>query len=618
MSATLAPLRVASEPLAAAVERAADLWRLPPPTTLSRWAAEHVFLSSEDSAEQGRFRPVAFQVEILDAISDPAVEELSIMKGAQVGWSTILKIACAYFAAYDPAPVLMLQPTIQMAEAFSKDRLAPMIRDTPVLRDLIADPKSRDSGNTILHKRYPGGHLTLAGANSPASLASRPIRVVIGDEVDRYPESAGTEGDPMSLADKRTARFWNRVKIRGGTPTVDTKSRTQALFLAGDQRRWYVPCPLCGHRQILRWGDPDQPGGVKWNRDAEDVAAASASARYQCEACEGLWDDPMRWTAAERGEWTPTNPDALPGRRSYHAWEAMFPGSRLSKMVADFLEAKAYPEVLRTWVNTTLGECWKETLGDRIDAGPLAARRVEYEADPLPEGVCLVLASVDVQKDRLEMELVGVGRGEQMWGLERHKFLGDPASPYPWEALQTHLGRRFAAPSGATLSVARTMVDSGFMTEQVYRFVEANRTRGVAAVKGEGGPGRPLVALGKATGYPNVPLFRVGSDTAKDLVAHRLAVTDPEAPGYWHFPTRYGPDFFAQLTAEERDPKRGRWAKKIDTAPNEALDLRCYAVAALASLNVNLDKLADVVESGTYTPGPTRKRRRGVRRRNAA
>jgi phage terminase large subunit GpA-like protein len=229
---------------------------MPPPTlTVSEWADDARRLSQESSAEPGRWTTARaeYQRAILDAVADPGVPVIVVMKAAQVGWTEILNNAVGFHIDQDPAPLLVIQPTLEMAEAWSKDRLAPMLRDTPVLRGRVKDPRSRDADNTLLHKVFPGGHITMIGANSPASLAMRPIRIVLADEVDRYPVSAGTEGDPLKLAAKRQITFWNRKTLLGSTPTLKGLSVIEREWARSDQRRFFVPCPECGHEQVLRW-----------------------------------------------------------------------------------------------------------------------------------------------------------------------------------------------------------------------------------------------------------------------------------------------------------------------------------------------------------------------------
>lgn len=257
--------------------------------TISQWADEERYLSSEFSAEPGKW--ITSRAEygrgIMDAGSDPTIPEIVIMKAVQVGYSEILANTVGFFICEDPSPMMIIQPNIDMAEAWSKERLTPMIRDTPAIAARVTEAKSRDSGNTIRAKKYPGGQLSIVGSNAPAGLASRPIRVVLGDEIDKYPVSAGVEGNPISLAIKRTQTFWNRKIILGSTPTVKGRSEVEARYLNSDQRRYFVPCPDCGHEQTLRWEN------VKWDKGRPESAMMM---------CEFLRQPLERRPARRRGQ----------------------------------------------------------------------------------------------------------------------------------------------------------------------------------------------------------------------------------------------------------------------------------------------------------------------------
>jgi phage terminase large subunit GpA-like protein len=269
----------------------------------------------------------------MDSIADPLVSEVVVIKSAQVGWTEILNNAVGYYVSQDPAPILVVQPSVEMAEAWSKDRLAPMLRDSPSLRNAVSDAKSRTSGNTLLHKTFPGGHLTVSGANSAASLASRPIRIVLFDEVDRYPASAGTEGDPVTLGKKRSTTFWNRKTLLGSTPTIAGKSRIEAAYETSDKRRYWVPCPHCDEFQVLKWS------AVKW--DGNDPATAL----MHCVGCGVGWTDAERYAAVRKGEWRAE--EEFRGIAGFHISELYSPWVKLSETVLAFLAAKGKPEMLK-------------------------------------------------------------------------------------------------------------------------------------------------------------------------------------------------------------------------------------------------------------------------------
>ena len=563
------------------IQKAARQFKPPPKLTVSQWADENRQLSSESSSEPGQWitARAEYQRGIMDAVSDPAVEDIVIMSSAQVGKTEIVNNIVGYFIDQDPAPILLLQPTIQMGEAWSKDRLAPMIRDTAVLADKIQLNNRRNSANTLLHKAFPGGHITIAGANSPASLASRPIRVVLGDEVDRYPASAGTEGDPVNLAKKRTTTFWNRKKVWTSTPTVKGASRIEIEYEQSDQRRYFVPCPDCDHYQHLKWGQ------VKWVTD-EDGTHQTDTAGYCCEECGSLWNDGQRLAAIAKGEWRATAP--FNGRAGFHLNELYSPWVPMGKVVRAFLEAKGNPETLKTWVNTSLGETWEEA-GENIDKGNLYARRESYTK--VPDGGLLLTAGVDIQRDRIELEVVAWGEGEESWSVDYLILPGDTSRPEVWQELDDCLQATYTHESGTELHITAVGIDSGDQTTTVYGFVKPRSYRRIFALKGIAGPGRPVVKVsrrqkGRAT--RDVDLYQVGVDDAKGIIYARLKIEEP-GPGYCHFPLDRDEEYFDQLTAEKLVTKfrkgfpHKEWQKV--RARNEALDCRVYAFAALKILN---------------------------------
>ena len=370
----------------------------PPVLTVSQWADRYRRLSPESAAEPGQWNTdrAPYQREIMDSVNDPLVEHIVIMSSAQVGKTELILNIVGYYIDYDPAPMLIVQPTLKpMAEDFSKDRLAPMIRDTPTLAGKVHDVKSRASGNTILHKTFPGGHVTIAGANSASSLASRPVRIVLMDETDRYPASAGTEGNPIKLAEKRTTAFWNKKKIKVSTPTIKGSSQIEKEYQSGTMEEWCVPCPCCGKYQPYEWG----------RIHFSDVT-------MECKYC-GEHISEFDWKQGE-GKWIAAHPERR-RKRSFHLNELASPWTHWDSIIAEWREAqKEYKEngdinKLKTFINTVLGETW-EPRGKGADDDSLLSRRERYEAE-IPEGVLLLTASVDVQDDRFEIEVCGWGRG---------------------------------------------------------------------------------------------------------------------------------------------------------------------------------------------------------------
>jgi len=570
------------------------VWKSPPNLKISDWADQNRRLSPEASSEAGQWSTARaeYQRGIMDAISDPNVSEVVIMSSAQIGKTEIINNLVGFHIDQDPSPILVVQPTLQMAEAWSKDRLSPMLRDTPCLQGKVADPRSRDSGNTTLHKVFSGGHITIAGANSAANLASRPIRVVLCDEVDRYPVSAGSEGDPILLAKKRSVTFWNRKFILVSTPTIKHASRIEIAFEESDQREYYVPCEDCGHFQTLKWA------GVNFEKDNPD------SAVYTCEECGSQWDDATRLRSIRKGEWKAKRD--FKGIAGFHLNALYSPWMMLSDGVREFLEARKQPATLRVWVNTYLGETWEEQ-GERVDDIDLLNRRENY-LENLPDQIVIVTAGVDVQDDRLECEIVGWGRNDESWSLDYRTYYGDPSAGMVWADLESGLAQIWTTESGKELFVRSTCIDSGgHHTQSVYNFVRPREGKRIFAIKGVGGEAKPLISRPSTNNIGRIKLFPVGVDTAKEMVYSRFKINEIGA-GYCHFPEHYDIEYFRQLTAEQQVKKyhkgflRREWQKIRPR--NEALDCRIYAMAALAILNLNVNSIADRQEKASAIVAP--------------
>lgn len=575
-----------------------DLTMLAPPPmlTVSQWADAHRRLSSESSAEPGRWytERAEYQRGIMDAVTDPMIESVAIMSSAQIGKTEILQNIIGYYIDQDPSPMLMVQPTIEMAQAYSKDRLAPMIRDTETLGAKVREVKSRDTANTILHKVFPGGHLTMAGANSGASLASRPVRIVLCDEVDRYPVSAGTEGDPVSLAFKRANNFWNRKLIMCSTPTIRGLSRIEKAYEQSDQRKFFVACPHCDAEQVLTWAQvrwPSPKGEGRWAAPEH----RPGQARYLCAVCAGEIAEADKLRMVAGGHWRATKP----GGSTAGFWlnELYSPWCPLARMVERFLAVKDDPEQLRTFVNTSWAETWEEELGEVLDEQSLVNRRESY-GPGIPMGAAVLTAGVDVQDDRIEAELKGWGKGEESWGIEHRVFHGDTTDPKggAWKSLDEWLLGTWPHASGAPLTIACTMIDSGHRTKEVYVFVKPRQVRRVYASKGSSERGKPIISRPSVRNLMRVKLFPIGTDTAKATLYSRLKKTE-FGPGYLHFPMSYDSEYFLQLAAEKRvTTYRKGWATTewVKIRPrNEAIDLTVLNLAALAVLNANLDRLVD-------------------------
>lgn len=563
-----------------------------PVLKVSEWADRYRVLPQRAAAEPGRWRTsrTPYLREIMDRLSpgDPT-QIVVLMKGSQLGGTEAGNNWLGFLIDCSPGPIMMVQPTVEMAKRVSKQRIAAMIEDCPRLRKKVSDARSRDSGNTILAKEFPGGILVITGANSAVGLRSMPVRNLFLDEVDGYDADVDGEGDPVELALKRTATFRrNRKVFIVSTPTVKELSRIERAFQRSDQRRYHVPCPFCGTMAPLLWRN------IEWPKDHPEQAA------YRCGACQELVPEHHKTAMLEHGRWiAQAEGDGVTA--GYHLSALYSPLGWYSwgEMARDFLVAKHEgPEKLKTWVNTCLGETWEES-GETVDEDSLLARREEYPAEvPLP--VLVLTAGVDVQDDRLEVEVVGWRTGEESWGIAYQVLWGDPDTPpgdpdSPWTQLDDLLTSTWEREDGARLRTVCCCIDSaGHRTEAVYRYVKDRQGRRVFATVGRAGVGRPIISAPapKRQGQSKRPvkLFTVGVDEAKGILFSRLKGREP-GPGYCHFPVGagYGPEYFLQLTAEKRVIRyikgfpKAEWIKT--RARNEALDCRVQAHAALCLLN---------------------------------
>jgi len=584
-----------------------NLFAPPPELTVSQWADKYRRLSPEASAEQGRWNTnrAPYQRGIMDAFTDPNIHEVVVMSSAQVGKSEIILNVFGYYAHQDPSPMLGLQPTLDMAEAFSKDRIATMVRDTPVLSKIIADPKSRDSGNTLLHKKFPGGHWTLAGANSPSSLASRPIRILLGDEVDRYPVSAGTEGDPVNLTKKRTNNFFNRRIGLFSTPTIKGMSRIEEAYEHSDKRRYFVPCPECGHSQPLEWEN------VVY--DEKDFSNAA----YACSKCGVLINESHKFNMLKNGCWVATAKSK--GIAGFHLNELYSPWKKWADVVEDFLKAKGKKELEKTWWNTSMGLPFEDYDGELLKDEVLASRRESWTELLLPAEVVALTAGVDTQDDRLEVVLIGWTNKESFMVVSRRVFEGSPNFKTVWLTLDNWLLNDFAVETGGNLKILASCIDSGgHNTQAVYEFCTERYGRNVWAIKGVDGS-QPVWPDRVSTSrkYRGHKVWRIGVDTVKDILKARLAVN--EGDRMVRFSADLSLEFFKQMTVEKRKityDRRGRPKRTWYNPPgarNEAWDCAVYGYAAMEGMKkikrLNLSKLQPPVPVKKEDSEKTKKRK---------
>lgn len=611
------------------IARALVAWKPPTKLTLSQWADAHFYLSPESSAQAGRWKTIPYQREPMDAISDPKIERVTLMKSARIGYTKMIDAAIGYSIDQDPCSQLVVQPTVEDAKGFSKEEIAPMIRDTPRLSKIVEDVEDRgpkDTSNTILHKKYPGGVLSMVGANSGAGFRRISRRKLYLDEVDGYPPSAGSDGDPVKLAEKRTEYFHDRKIVAGSTPKLAGSSRIEQMFEVGDQRRYYVPCPQCGQMDYLvftkRDGDdegaPARGHYMQWPEDEPK------NAYFVCSLNGCVIEHQHKREMVAHGEWRAKKPFA--GHASFHIWAAYSysPNAAWGQLAEEFLEAKRNgPEQLKTFMNTALGETWREA-GDVPDWERLYSRRELYQIGTVQEGVQFLTCGVDVQKDRFVYEVVGWGSGKSSWSVDAGVLPGDTSNLASWVPLDEILNRTFDSPRGP-MQILMMAVDAGFNTQTVYNWVRLkNAPHRVIAVKG-------MTTARTLTNTPTpvdvhhngkriargTKVWPVGVDIAKTELYGWLRLERPTKEsglplpnGFCHFP-EYAEEFFKQLTAEQlvtlKVRRSGRaiyeW-QRLPNRENHFLDCRVYARAAAAL--AGLDRMAPVSPPATplQTPAP--------------
>ena len=593
-----------------------------PALSPSGWADTHGRLISEgDDAGPWKTRPV--QRAILDAFGHIRIETITCLKSARIGWTKILGHAIGYFVAQDPCSILVVQPTATDADDFSKEDVDPMIEFTPDLARQVSAKKVRSSRNTLNAKHYPGGILHLTGASAPRGFRRIGVRAALFDEVDGYPQTAGNEGDQIRLGIARTKDHDDRKIAIGSTPTVQGASKVDRYWEASSKGYCFLTCPHCGtehvrkfrkpKRPILMRGEPVPVSFIQWDDDDPQTA------RWICPGCE----EPIRhkhhrrmlkgckwrgeaWSWDAEGGFT-----FEPGFRrhiGFSIWAGYGSTSNCApdRLVEEFLDAHKNIDELKTFINTVLGEAWVED-SEATDERYLMTRRRKYEAE-CPADVLLLVAGVDVQADRIEMEIIGYGRAEETFGIDYVVLYGDPTGDEIWLDLADALRRTYRHASGVDLSISAAGVDSGYLPKRAYQFVEDFRSNYVYPVKGQAGA-IPIVEQVrdraerlKKRRKKGVTPERIGVDEAKTVIYRRLANVSEPGPGFSHFPDFYPDEYFLQLTAEvsvtiykHGTPIRREW-RKIRPR-NEALDCRVYGYAAYLLAKFNLDAVADVLQA---------------------
>jgi phage terminase large subunit GpA-like protein len=568
-----------------------------PLLTVSEWADRYRMLSSRGAAEPGRYRTrrTPYMKEIMDALSPghPA-QRVVFMKAAQVGATEAGSCFLGFIIHQAPGPALAVQPTVELAKRNSRQRIDPLIEESPALRDKVKPARSRDAGNTMLSKEFAGGILIMTGANSAVGLRSTPARYIFLDEVDAYPASADEEGDPVSLAEARSLTFAHRRKVfLASTPTIRGLSRIEREYEASDQRRYFVACPHCAASQWLKFER------LRWEKGKPETAA------YACESCDAAIAEHSKTAMLERGEWRATATSADPTTIGFHLSALYSPAGWLSweRIARAWEAAQGSDEAIRAFRNTVLGETWVES-GEAPDWRRVYDRRERWPADTVPAGGLILTAGADLQKDRIEVDVWAWGRGLESWLVDHVVIDGGPEHARSWAELAALLSRTWPHAHGAHLPIARLAVDTGYEAPAVYAWARAQGFAQVAPVKGVEGFNRASPVAGPT--YVDVTeggkrlrrgarLWTVAVSTFKAETYRFLRLERPTAedfdagvkmpPGTVHLPEWVESEWLKQFVAEQlitvktrRGFARLEWQKLRER--NEALDTRVYARAA--------------------------------------
>lgn len=561
-----------------------------PLMNISEWADKYRILSQKASAEPGKWRTsrTPYLKEIMDCLSPySGIEKVVFMKGAQIGGTEVGNNFLGYIVHLSPGPVMLVMPTVDGAKRTSKTRIDPMFEAIPELKGVISDRRSKDASNTTLMKEFQGGVLVLTGANSAIGLRSMPVRYIFLDEIDAYKGDVEGEGDPVNLAIKRTSTFNRRKIFMVSTPTIQGVSRIEYEYEQSDQRHYMVPCPYCNKRQSLKWKQ------IHFENDDP------ATATYICEHCGAIIEEHLKTWMLENGIWEKTNPKSIVA--GFHLSSLYSPVGWFSwaDAVKQFLDAKNKDNLLKVWVNTVLGETWLEK-GEAPEWQILFDKREDYQQEIVPSGGLFLTAGADVQKDRIECEVVAWGRNKESWSVGYFIINGDTAREEVWNELSEFSKRYFEHSSGVMLPISRFAIDSGFATQQVYNWVRKQPINFAIAIKGTdsgvtplGLPTRVDLNINGKRLRRGAKVWSVGTSILKSELYQFLRLTQNEdesyPAGYCHFP-KYDSEYFKQLTAEQlvtkmvRGYQKREWQKTRER--NEALDCRVYARAASISFGI--------------------------------
>ena len=565
--------------------------------TVTEWSDRFRVLNQKASGEAGPWRTsrTPYLKAIMDDLSTESdVERVTFMKSAQIGGTECGNNWLGYLIDHSPGPILVVQPTVDLAKRWSRQRLTPMVEDMDVLKAKIQDSRSRDSGNTVLSKEFDGGILVATGANSAAGLRSMPVKYLMLDEIDAYPLDVDDEGDPVDLAIERTKNFTRKKIFEISTPTTEGTSRIHKSYKAGDQRVLQVPCPHCNEMQSL------ETANLRCIRD-DDGSPLPATVKLYCKhhGCE--IDEHHKTWMLSKAEWLITGkPNAKHHSYQINSLFSPLGWESWENLLIKFFAAKNDETKLKTFTNTSEGLPFA-AKGKRINGDTLRDRAEDYPLRIVPMGGLVLLAGVDTQDDRFEITVWAEGANSHTWAIDYHVIWGDPALRSTREELDEYLATSFPHAAGCELTIKATGIDSGgHHTQEIYDYCRIRKARGIFATKGYSQAGRAIIGKpskvdvttqGK-TVKNGGEVWMIGTDTAKSLIYNRLSNTDPAVDGYVHLSKHFGDNFFAQLVSERLETHyykgfaKQSWMKPAGVR-NEVLDCTVGAKAAAYKLGLH-------------------------------
>ena len=557
--------------------------------TISEWSEQNVFLPTGTSARPGKWKTLPYQHGVFEALEDPKVNKVTLMFGAQLGKTQITNNTIGYYIAHEPQSQIMMQPTEGDLKTWLETKFNPMVEYSKHIQNTLAKPRGREGVNNQKMKSYKGGFLMFSWSGSTSTMRGRSAPKIYFDEVDGYEKS--NEGHPVNLLAQRSATFGSKRKlVLTSTPTIKGISFIEMSYESGDRRQYFVPCPHCNHHQTLKWQN------LKWFDDEKTKAPKPETAMYYCEKCGAGISDGQKLAMLRKGKWKASMP--FDGHASFHLNELYSPFRKFEDVVRSFLEKKATND-LQTFVNVSLAETWEET-GETVDADSLQARVESWSL--LPENCFFITAGIDIQMDRIEIQVIGFGVGEESWVLDYRIFYGNTDEKQVWQKLSRYIDtKKFKHSSGKQFGIQVACLDtggSGGMTSRAYEYVRSRPMGKPYAIKGKGGAiplySKPTLKLEK--GKRSFNLFTLGVDEGKTVIYNRLNKENESGAGVIHFNKKICDDsYFSQLTAEKRVIRyhkgfpRYEWHNVAKDKRNEALDTFVYALAALRIMKPELD-----------------------------